>query len=549
MSYAVGVDLGTTYSAVALCRPGTGARPEAVFLGERSSAIPSVVFVDQHGAPLLGEAAERHALTDPDRVVREFKRRIGDGIPLLVGGVAVHAEELAARFITLLLRQVAEREGGPAARIAVTHPAGWGPHKVASLRSALADEGLGAVELLPEPQAAAVGYIDAERIEPGSVVAIYDLGGGTFDAAVVRKSGDGGFELLGRPEGLEQLGGVDFDEAIFSHVRSAVGSAWEALDPDDVALQSAVAGLRRECTAAKEALSSDTEVRIPVILPGLQTHVLLGRAEFEEMIRPAVAETVDALLRVIDSAGIARDELATVLLVGGSSRIPLVGQLVSAAIGHAAAVDADPKGVIAAGAAIAARGRVAVPSIGPSISPSIGAVPLSTAAGVGGGGESHPTHTRPPTEIVRPSAIRPGAGRPGGRIVGLGIAAAVLAALVLGGGALAEVYRNTGANSEAGATTPSGTVDPVGGPAIESTVPEPTRPPRIAATQSAPPAPAPALAPASPAPPPQTTTSAPTSTVTTTPGGGPEAVAPSSAADPAEEAAREPSDPSAETGG
>jgi hypothetical protein len=402
------------------------------------------------------------------------------------------------------------------------------------LRSALAAEGLGAAELVPEPQAAAVGYVDAERVPPGSVVAIYDLGGGTFDAAVVRKSGDGGFEPLGRPEGLERLGGVDFDEVIFSHVRSVVGAAWDGLDPDDVAVRSAAAALRRECTAAKEALSGDTEVRIPVILPGIQAQVPLVRAAFEEMIRPAVAETVDVLLRVIDSAGVARDELAGVLLVGGSSRIPLIGQLVSAAIGRAAAVDADPKGVIAAGASIVARGRVAEP-------------PKAMPDAVGEAFVPDPTHPRPPTEIARPIALRPNPRRPGRRLVGLGIAAAVLAALVAGGGALAEVYRTAAASSDAEATTPSRTVDPSRGPAIEPALPEPSRSPRVATTRSAPPASAPP--PPSPTPPPAPTATSSPTLPTSAPSEGPAAVAPPSEDDPAEGPAPQPPGPDAEPGG
>ena len=138
-------------------------------------------------------------------------------------------------------------------------------------------------------------------------------------------------------------------------MREAVGAAWDALDPDDPAVQTAVAGLRRECTAAKETLSADTEVMIPVLLPGLHTMVRLGRAEFEDMIRPAVAETVEALRRAVASAEVEPGDLDAVLLVGGSSRIPLVAQLVSAELGRPVAVDADPKAVVAAGAALAAR--------------------------------------------------------------------------------------------------------------------------------------------------------------------------------------------------
>ncbi|WP_300013702.1 Hsp70 family protein [Pseudonocardia sp.] len=347
------MDLGTTWSAAAVCRPSAVA-PEPVTLGEHAHAVASAVYAGGDGSFLLGEAAERRALSDPDRVIREFKRRIGDPTPVLVGREPVPAEVLAARFIATVVRQVSAREGAPPSRIAVTHPAGWGPHKVAALRAALAGQGVGPVVLLSEPQAAAVGYAATEKVEPGSVVAVFDLGGGTFDAAVVRKGADGRFELLGTPEGLERLGGVDFDEAVFAHVRSVLGPAWEQLDGRDPAVLAAVARLRRECTAAKEALSVDTVVHVPVMLPGLHTRVRLGRADFEDMIRPAVVETVDAMRRAIDSAGVEPSEVR-LLLVGGSSRTPLVAELVSAGIERPASVDVDPKGVIAAGAALVAR--------------------------------------------------------------------------------------------------------------------------------------------------------------------------------------------------
>jgi molecular chaperone DnaK len=352
--YQLGIDLGTTWTAASVCRDGEP-RPESVTLGTAGAAVASVVFLAPDGTMLTGDAAQRRALSEPARVVREFKRRIGDGTPLVVGGQPVLAEVLSARFVARVVAEVAHREGGPARTVTVTHPAEWGEHKRSVFAAALAAEGLPDVLFLTEPQAAAVGYASAERVDAGRTVAVYDLGGGTFDAAVVRKADDGTFTLLGRPSGIERLGGVDFDDTVFAHVREVIGSAWDGLDPDDPGVQTAVAGLRRECTAAKETLSADVEVMIPVLLPGVHTMVRLGRAEFEDMIRPAVAETVEALRRAIDSAGVAPGELDAVLLVGGSSRTPLVTQMVSAELGRPVAVDADPKTVVAAGAALAAR--------------------------------------------------------------------------------------------------------------------------------------------------------------------------------------------------
>ncbi|MGH8917537.1 MAG: Hsp70 family protein, partial [Actinomycetes bacterium] len=303
MGYQLGIDLGTTYTAAAVCRTSDRrwVEPEVVTLGTRSTSIPSVLYVAPDGSVLVGEAAERRALTEPDRVVREFKRRIGDPTPIVVAGRRWAPEELSARLVRWVVDRVAEREGGPAARIAITHPASWGVHKKDLLAAALGAQSL-SVTFLAEPQAAALHYATAERVGPGSTIAVYDLGGGTFDAAVVRKldpkeaaAGAAGFGLLGRPQGMERLGGVDFDEVVFEHVREGMAGAFEDLDDTDPAVLSAVARIRRECTEAKEGLSSDTEASIPVLLPASRGSVRLHRSEFETLIRPQVAETVEAL--------------------------------------------------------------------------------------------------------------------------------------------------------------------------------------------------------------------------------------------------------------
>ncbi|MGH4000242.1 MAG: Hsp70 family protein, partial [Pseudonocardiaceae bacterium] len=323
----------------------------------RMLSAPSVLFVGADGSVIVGEVAERRALTDPDRVVREFKRRIGDDTPLFVGGQPYAAHDLAAMMVRWVVDRVAEREGESPDQIAITHPAGWGPFKKDLLSQALSALGLEDVTFLAEPEAAAVSYASQQRIEAGATIAVYDLGGGTFDAAVVRKNGADSFTLLGSADGLQQLGGADFDEAVFSHVRDQLSAQpgmtpWDMLDIEDPSVLSGLTRLRRECTEAKEALSSDTEVTIPVLLPGTSTQIRLVRGEFEEMIRPALEDTVDLLSRAIRSAGVSTDELDAVLLVGGSSRMPLVSQLVSARLGCPVRVDADPQTTIALGAAL-----------------------------------------------------------------------------------------------------------------------------------------------------------------------------------------------------
>ncbi|MGH3778915.1 MAG: Hsp70 family protein, partial [Pseudonocardiaceae bacterium] len=356
MRYALGVDVGTSFTAAAIWRWDEQDKAEAIALGSRMQSVPSVLFLGADGSVVVGEAAERRTLTDPDRVVREFKRRIGDDTPLLVGGQPYAAHDLAAMMVRWVVDRVTEREGGAPDRIAITHPAGWGPYKKDLLSRALDAVGLDDLTFLAEPAAAAVSYAAQERVEAGTTIAVYDLGGGTFDAAMVRKTGTGSFALLGAADGLEQLGGADFDEAVFAHVQAHTAQSdptqWEALDVEDPSVLSGLARLRRECVEAKEALSADTEVSIPVLLPGVSAHVRLVRGEFEEMIRPALEDTVDSLSRAIGSADLSTGDLGAVLLVGGSSRIPLVSQLVSAALGCPVVVDADPKTTIALGAAL-----------------------------------------------------------------------------------------------------------------------------------------------------------------------------------------------------
>ena len=126
------------------------------------------------------------------------------------------------------------------------------------------------------------------------------------------------------------------------------------LDGDDAALSSSLAQLRHDCVEAKEGLSADTDVAIPVMLPGMHSEVRLTRSEFEDMIRPALQETIVAMRRAVESAGVGLGDVSAVLLVGGSSRIPLVGQMVAAELGRPIAVDARPKDTVPVGAALTA---------------------------------------------------------------------------------------------------------------------------------------------------------------------------------------------------
>jgi actin-like ATPase involved in cell morphogenesis len=445
VAYQLGIDLGTTFTAAAIHRDG---RVEIAMLGNRAASVPSVIFLREDETVLTGEAANRRAATEPGRVAREFKRRVGDPTPIILGGTPYSADSLMAKLLRWVVDAVSEREGGHPERTAISHPANWGPYKKDLLDQAIRQADLRGAVTLTEPEAAATYYASTERVNVGDVVAVYDLGGGTFDAAVLRKT-ESGFEILGEPEGIERLGGIDFDEAVFAHVARALDGALERLDPSDPTAVAAVARLRQECVEAKESLSGDTDVTIPVILPTVQREVRLTRGEFEGMVRLPLAETIDALRRALRSASVEPSDVTAVLLVGGSSRIPLVAQMISAALGRPVAVDAHPKHAIALGAAIAAATPGEVEDV---------------RAGAPGDIDSLAPSPAPPPEIVTES-VRPGPPAPVTRrrrgspvlaLVAFALAVAVAGGLYLilkGGGEEPDPRAGTGG-------TPSATPTP-----------------------------------------------------------------------------------------
>jgi len=409
MAYSLGIDLGTTYSAAATAQDD---RLEIFQLGERAATIPSIVVLRADGEVLVGEAAERRSLAEPTRTGREFKRRLGDPTPIILGGTPYGAEALLAHLLRSIVLRIGEQRGEGPAAIALCHPASYGEYKIDLLRQAVRQADIGEVTLLTEPEAAAVDYARQERVPVDTVIAIYDFGGGTFDATILRKT-ETGFEQLGRPEGMERLGGIDFDEALFTRAMAHVSAAGVAVDAADPATLAAIARLREECRRAKEALSSDTDTTIQIFLPGLQTEMRLTRAEFEDMVRPRIRETIEALGRAVRSAGLAFDDVDRILLVGGSSRIPLVAEMVREATGRPVTLDAHPKHAMALGAAwVAEQARRAASdeTAAAPIAAGVGAAAVAAAA-VGSPAASSPggTPPMPPTG----AGAGAGAGRPG----------------------------------------------------------------------------------------------------------------------------------------
>jgi len=344
--YSLGVDLGTTFSAAATVDE-TGLA-SMVGLGNRAMEIPTVVHVAPDGALSVGELAERQATTDPTGIAREFKRRVGDTTPIYAGGATFTPEGLTAHVLRWVVEQTVERMGERPAQVTLTHPATWTTFNIEKLVAAAELAGLTGVRTCPEPVAAAHHYAAHHSVAVGDRICIYDLGGGTFDVCVLVKT-DEGFEILGKPTGIPFLGGADFDQLIISAVVEGLSALNCDVDPDDPG----IAALRRECVDAKEALSADVEAVIPVRLQGVSTTYRITRSEFEAMIDAAIELTIEATGHALRSAGIAAGDLAAIVLVGGSSRIPLVSQKLEHAFKCRIAVNTHPKHEVALGAALA----------------------------------------------------------------------------------------------------------------------------------------------------------------------------------------------------
>ncbi|MCC6435537.1 MAG: Hsp70 family protein [Acidimicrobiales bacterium] len=375
MAYELGVDLGTTFSTVAIRR---GDHIEMADLGAHSFAVPSVLYIAADARVLVGEAAQRRAATDPALVVREVKRRLGDTAPVLVGDTPYSPALLTAALLRGVVGRVVRAEGEPPRRVMLAHPANWGTFRRDVFAEAAALSGLETeFSFIVEPVAAARWHARHERVPVGAAVAVYDLGGGTFDAAVLRKTADT-FEVLGEPLGLDRLGGVDFDEAILGFVDRCLDGALQRLDPTAESSARIMRAVRDEVVAAKEALSTDIASTVNVALPSGLEAVRITRREFVELVEPLVAQSIGVLQASLELAGVDVKSLHKVLLVGGASRVPLVAELIERELGVAASLDEHPKNAIALGAA-AAFGPMQEPDADASAGPVRPATPVMAA--------------------------------------------------------------------------------------------------------------------------------------------------------------------------
>jgi Ethanolamine utilization protein EutJ (predicted chaperonin) len=302
---------------------------------------------------------------DPARFEPFPKRRIDDGAVLLGDREVPVADLLAA--VLRRVRGEATLAGVPAGGGAVlTCPVGWGSSRRAVLRRAAEVAGIGAVHVVDEPVAAAwyCSSVLGHHTGPGRSLAVFDFGGGTLDVTVVR-NGPGGLHVSGTG-GLSDLGGADIDAALVAHLARAGGPAWHRLlEPRAPADLRDRQLLWTEVRAAKEMLSRATVA--PVRVPGAERSTHLTRDELDGVARPLVERAVDETVRVLRGAGVGRADLDAILLVGGSSRLPLVAGRLHARLGVVPVVPEQPELPVAYGALVAAGTAVAPGGVAPGV--------------------------------------------------------------------------------------------------------------------------------------------------------------------------------------
>ena len=351
------IDFGTSNTVAALSVDGQAARTVTF---DASPLLPSAVFVAADGAVVTGREAQRQARLDPTRYEANPKRRVDDG-EVLLGDRVVPVVDLIAAVLRTVGTEVRRQLGGAAPdQVRLTHPAQWGATRQNTLVTAARAAGLGThLVLLPEPVAAAAQFtqLPGRTLPPGGSVAIYDLGGGTFDIAVVGRAPENtrnGAEFHVLAEGgLPDLGGLDFDQAVLDHVGRVTSSVdpgrWQQiLRPTDAAGRRSARALAEDVRAAKETLSRYPQTDVALPDPFADAH--LTRPEFEALIRPDLLRSIEVLSATLRTAGVAPDRLTGIFLVGGSSRIPLVAKLIQEQLGVTPVALDQPETAVALGA-------------------------------------------------------------------------------------------------------------------------------------------------------------------------------------------------------
>jgi hypothetical protein len=324
------VDLGTSNTVAVLSAHG---RPPRVVDVDGASMMPSAVFAAEEGHLVVGRDAERRARLDPARFEPNPKRRVDEGT-LLLGDQVVPVTDALAGVLRRVVEETSRQLGGKKPdEVRLTHPAQWGPVRRNVLLSAARQAGMGSnLVLVPEPVAAAAHFASfpGQTLTPGQALAVYDLGAGTFDVAIVGAT-QNGFVVLAEA-GLPDLGGLDVDQALLEHVGRQVSlrdpGRWQSLlRPVSTADRRAQRALREDVKAGKESLSRHPQTEVP--LPEPFDDVLVTRVELEALIRPGMLRSVELLAGTIRSTGMTPNRLVGIYLVGGSSRIPLIATLIA----------------------------------------------------------------------------------------------------------------------------------------------------------------------------------------------------------------------------
>ena len=351
MSKAVGIDLGTTNSVVAVLEAG---EPSVIPNAEGARTTPSVVAFSKTGEVLVGEVAKRQAITNPDRTIRSVKRHMGTDWKIDIDGKAYKSQEISARILMKLKRDAESYLGETVNQAVITVPAYFDDAQRQATKEAGEIAGLEVLRIINEPTAAALAYgLDKEGSD--QTILVFDLGGGTFDVSVL-EIGDGVFEVKST-SGNTHLGGDDWDQRVIDWLVTEFKNAHGIdLANDKMATQR----LKEAAEKAKIELSNlqETSINLPFITATadgpLHLDLSLTRSRFQEMTRDLLEACRGPFEQAIKDAGLDKSKIDHVILVGGSTRMPAVADLVHELTGKDAHKGVNPDEAVAAGASIQA---------------------------------------------------------------------------------------------------------------------------------------------------------------------------------------------------
>ena len=351
MAKAVGIDLGTTNSVVSTLEAGD---PVVIPNSEGSRTTPSVVAFAKDGEVLVGEVAKRQAVTNADRTIRSVKRHMGTNWSIGIDGKDYTAQEISARILMKLKRDAESYLGDTVTEAVITVPAYFDDAQRTATQEAGRIAGLEVLRIINDPTAAALAY-GLDKDAQDQTVLVFDLGGGTFDVSVL-EIGDGVFEVKST-SGDTSLGGDDWDERIITWlVDSFKGDHGVDLSKDNMAMQR----LKEAAEKAKIELSQvpTTQINLPFITATdagpLHLDYSLTRAKFQELTEDLIERCKIPFEQAIKDAGLTKDEVDQVIMVGGSTRMPAVQELVEGLTGREPHKGVNPDEVVAMGAAIQA---------------------------------------------------------------------------------------------------------------------------------------------------------------------------------------------------